>query len=199
MQEFATMTCVHFVSRTEEKDYVNILSGDGCWSDVGRTGGKQTVSLSKAGCANYGVAQHELTHSLGFYHEHTRRDRDDYIDIMWQYISPEDNGYFKIDEGNTMNLPYDYNSVMHYGKSSYSNTSGRPSIVPIPDPDVRIGQRYGLSSLDVKKINTLYDCNLCRAKFLDSEGTFSANVASLDEDGGSCLWLIQVLASKTPN
>ncbi|XP_075422811.1 hatching enzyme 1.2-like [Ascaphus truei] len=89
MQEFATMTCVRFVSRTKEKDYLSIEPKDGCWSHVGRTGGKQTVSLSKAGCIHYGVAQHELTHSLGFYHEHTRRDRDDYIDIMWQNISPE--------------------------------------------------------------------------------------------------------------
>ncbi|KAM4618101.1 LOW QUALITY PROTEIN: embryonic protein UVS.2-like [Discoglossus pictus] len=61
----------------------------------------------------------------------------------------------KVDTNN-MNFPYDYSSVMHNGKYTYSNTSGEPTIRPKPDPSVSIGQRNGLSELD--KVKKLYDC-----------------------------------------
>ena len=52
---------------------------------IGRQGGKQQISLGN-GCGTKGVAIHEMMHALGFFHEQSRRDRDQYIRIMWNNI-----------------------------------------------------------------------------------------------------------------
>ena len=54
-----------------------------CWSDVGRCGGNQTVSISsRDNCVTKGIIMHELMHALGFWHEHTRSDRDSYVSVV---------------------------------------------------------------------------------------------------------------------
>lgn len=56
-----------------------------CWSYVGDDGVGQDVSIG-AGCDTKAVVEHELLHALGFYHEQSRSDRDDYVKIWWDQI-----------------------------------------------------------------------------------------------------------------
>uniref|UniRef100_A0A8C5WKA9 Metalloendopeptidase n=1 Tax=Leptobrachium leishanense TaxID=445787 RepID=A0A8C5WKA9_9ANUR len=163
MLEFETLTCIRFEPRTHEKDFLNIISDSGCWSSVGRTGGVQDLSLQTDGCLVHGVIQHELNHAVGFIHEHNRSDRDAYISIMWENIM-KGKGLFDILDTNNVGLEYDYSSVMHYGKYAFSINYIRPSIKPIPNNFTPIGQRYGLSNLDVAKINKLYNCSKCNER-----------------------------------
>ncbi|XP_077149184.1 embryonic protein UVS.2-like [Ranitomeya variabilis] len=131
-------------------------------------------------------------HALGFYHEHTRKDRDQYIDILWQNISPNDYSSFKTDDdGNLMNLPYAYNSVLHYASTAYSNVPGQPSMVAKSDRSISLGQSIAMNNFDVVKVNTLYNCNICRRKFVELSGTFNFNFASSNQGGSNCLYLFQ--------
>ncbi|KAK1802095.1 hypothetical protein P4O66_004438 [Electrophorus voltai] len=155
MASFRKKTCIRFVPRTVEPDYISIKSRDGCYSAVGKTGGAQVLSLNRNGCVYHGIVEHELNHALGFYHEHTRSDRDNYVRINWQNIDPAMQSNFNKENTNNLNTPYDYSSVMHYGNTAFS-INGMDTITPIPDALVAIGQRVELSTIDVKRIKILY-------------------------------------------
>nr|BAJ23943.1 hatching enzyme [Hypomesus nipponensis] len=156
MNGFATQTCIRFVPYAGQRNYLDIQSNGGCWSALGKQRGVQQVSLDTAGCISNGVIQHELLHALGFYHEHTRSDRDQYIKVNFENIRPENAKDFVKQDTNNLNTPYDYSSVMHYGKYAFSR--GGDTITPIPDSSVTIGQRVGMGRIDIERVNKLYEC-----------------------------------------
>ncbi len=151
---------VHFVEHTTENDYVEFYRGSGCNSMVGRNGGKQHISLGSMGCAKPGVIAHELLHTLGFWHEQSRADRNQYITVNWSNVqSGTEYNFQKASEPTTADnpRPYDYTSIMHYRYSAFS-ANGLPTITA-KDPDVdhtQIGQRKHLSKLDKSNLVKLY-------------------------------------------
>ncbi|XP_076857296.1 high choriolytic enzyme 1 [Brachyhypopomus gauderio] len=157
MQDISDGTCVKFVPRTHQANFLDIQPKLGCWSFLGMVGGGQPLSLQSPGCMWSGVASHELMHALGFVHEQSRSDRDRYVRILWENIIEGQKHNFKKYETNNLNTIYDYDSVMHYGRYAFSE-DGLPTIIPKPDPDIPIGQRDGPSLLDIHKINLLYNC-----------------------------------------
>lgn len=98
MAQYHAKTCVRFVPRTSENDYLLIKSGkSGCWSSVGRTGGKQDLNLQPEGCLyKVGTAIHELMHALGMFHEQNRSDRDNHVRIRFENIQRGNNLIFQI-------------------------------------------------------------------------------------------------------
>ncbi|XP_073700606.1 hatching enzyme 1.2-like [Garra rufa] len=158
MSVFHNKTCIRFVPRVNQTDYISIENKDGCYSYLGRIGGQQVLSLKKVGCLYHGIIQHELNHALGFYHEHTRSDRDKYVKINWQYIPTNVAHNFQKQNTNNQNTTYDYGSIMHYGNTAFSNVTGKYTITPIPNATVPIGQRQNMSNLDIVRIKKLYGC-----------------------------------------
>uniref|UniRef100_A0A3Q3KJ85 Metalloendopeptidase n=1 Tax=Mastacembelus armatus TaxID=205130 RepID=A0A3Q3KJ85_9TELE len=159
MQDISSGTCIKFVPRSHEVSFLDIQPRYGCWSFLGQTGGSQVLSLQTPGCMWSGVATHEFMHALGFVHEQSRSDRDHYVTVVWKNIIPEHIHNFQKQVTNNLNSPYDYSSVMHYGRYAFSDGGG-PTIIPKPDPYIPIGQRDGPSALDLHKINVLYDCGV---------------------------------------
>ncbi|XP_077867604.1 zinc metalloproteinase nas-6-like [Saccoglossus kowalevskii] len=156
---FEELTCIEFRKREDERNYIHFVPLQGCWSSVGRDGGKQEISLGFGCTEHLGTIMHEMMHAMGFYHEQSRTDRDKYVTIVWENIFPkmEENfekyGHQTIDD---LGSPYDYTSIMHYPKDAFSKNDG-DTIIPKKN-DAEIGQRNFPSEVDLYKINKLYNC-----------------------------------------
>ncbi|KAK7895299.1 hypothetical protein WMY93_020624 [Mugilogobius chulae] len=59
--------------------------------------------------------------------------------------------------GNTLNVSYDTDSIMHYG-SQYFSSNGEPTIIS-NHRSKNMGQRVKLTSKDIKRIRLLYGCD----------------------------------------
>ncbi|XP_027410363.1 astacin-like metalloendopeptidase [Bos indicus x Bos taurus] len=157
--EFERFTCIRFVAYDGQRDFISIIPMSGCFSSIGRSGGMQVVSLGPS-CLQRGpgIVLHELMHVLGFWHEHSRADRDHYIRVNWNEILPGFEMNFIKSRSSNMLVPYDYSSVMHYGRLAFSRR-GLPTITPLWAPSVHIGQRWNLSNSDIARVLRFYDCS----------------------------------------
>ncbi len=117
-------TCVRFVPRTRgEPNYIHLVKGAGCSSAVGMVGGRQEVSLGD-GCVYTGIILHELMHAVGFWHEQSREDRDDYVTVDYGNIDYANHYNFRRhsqqEDIDHLGMPYDCNSVMHYNAYAFA-------------------------------------------------------------------------------
>merc|ERR1719334_1007111 len=167
IREYHQKTCIRFkeISSTRGKrHYIEFMVGGGCYSMIGRQRSKQQVSLGR-GCEHTGIAIHELMHALGFFHEQSRRDRDQYIRINWGAIPARVRYNFekyRSGQASTLGEPYDKQSIMHYGNYAFSNNRQK-TIYSISNPNEVLGQRKGLSKIDVNQLRKYYKCDKTKA------------------------------------
>ena len=58
----------------------------------------------------------------------------------------------------TLMTSYDYGSVMHYEWNAFAINSSAPTIIPTQNATAYIGQRVGLSPIDIIEIQRYYNC-----------------------------------------
>ena len=147
---------INIIPRTNESNYVVFAytsNASYCASPVGMAGGPQYTYLGDY-CGTGNVV-HEIGHDLGLWHEHTRNDRNTYVNILTQNIISSAYGNFSQNGTNGVDLgAYDYNSIMHYPAYAFSS-NGQVTIQTIPD-GIPIGQRNGLSTGDIAAIAQIY-------------------------------------------
>ncbi|XP_052393489.1 meprin A subunit beta isoform X2 [Carassius gibelio] len=190
-EQYRLKTCIDFKPWNGEPNYIFVFKGRGCYSHVGnRRMGKQELSIG-AGCDSLGIVEHEFLHALGFWHEQSRFDRDDYVTIMWDQIEEGEENNFDLHdetESSFLGVPYDYGSVMHYSKKSFSKGSKPTIVTKISEFLDVIGQRMEFSDSDLLKLNRLYHCTTASI-FLDSCQFEEPNICGMIQgDGGNAKW-----------
>ncbi|XP_040575511.1 hatching enzyme 1.2 [Lepeophtheirus salmonis] len=195
MREIESKTCVKWVPRSGQKSFVLINPReDGCFAVLGYNPnrGMHVLNLQRSNgrstCMIMGIAAHEMLHILGFAHEQTRPDRDQFVQIYWSRIKRDSiSNYFRAIDINarerppvcdprstqtsfdncysgfktrTFGLEYDYGSIMHYGLDDFTTTGQDTMRVLRPVPTgIVIGNRKGMTNLDALKVKMRYDCN----------------------------------------
>lgn len=144
-------TNIHFVERSNERDYLDITTVDATvtkegkkrcgGSHVGQTGGAQKFTVATQ-CQDMETMLHELMHAFGFHHEHSRPDRDTYIEPRHPTLN------VPISYSIATYRPFDFNSITHYSwlfRSRDPNTPIQPG-----------NGRSELSAGDIAAINAVY-------------------------------------------
>ncbi|XP_073334579.1 hatching enzyme 1.2-like isoform X2 [Pagrus major] len=153
-------TCVSFHKRNDETNYLLFKSSKGCASYVGFIGGEQQVFIGPT--CMLGNIVHEILHSLGFHHEHTRTDRGQYIKVLSHNIMKGMEKNFNELQGQTFDLDYDISSIMHYGGKFFSS-NGLPTIIPRGEVK-EMGQRVKMTKMDIERVRRLYHCDTLKAE-----------------------------------
>nr|XP_020445783.1 meprin A subunit beta-like [Monopterus albus] len=201
-EHFRLKSCIDFKPRTSEEYYLSVRGNTGCSSYVARViKGGQVISIGKE-CGYLGTVEHEFLHALGFYHEQSRYDRDDYITIIWKNIRDGFERNFKkltLNSSTSLNAPYDYLSVMHYGKDFFSKNSESTIATKLPQYQNKIGQRLEMSPIDVYKLNRLYNCSTT-VSFMEYCSFSSANICGMNycEQGLTKGWKRMSVAASGP-
>jgi hypothetical protein len=126
LQGVANVNFQQCPANTCSGDYVHIQASTGNNSPVGKRGGQQVINIISWG-DQFRVV-HELLHCLGFYHEQSSPQRDNYVTINCGNIQGDAGDCqssmattnFTIRDDALFYGPYDFDSLMHYDQCAFS-------------------------------------------------------------------------------
>lgn len=150
-------TNIRFIERHNENDYVyfRFTHEKKCLSYLGKIGGEQDILLNPEEC-QFGKILHEMLHAIGFIHEHSREDRDKYVNIHWDQI--KEGAKIQFQKLSAEVWPpsdsFDFESLLLYPSNAFQ--IGDHPTISKKDGAVFEVNRAKLSSGDIQKINHIY-------------------------------------------
>ena len=148
-------------SRHGNKRRLKVELGSACRSYIGSYPSmpEQIITLRKGCAKRFRVVQHEFLHALGFWHEHSRSDRDTWIDVFEENIKSNYLYDYQKRAATSIfatGMKYDYKSIMHY-KSNYGKKKGAgPTMLGKDGSFLKPAGRA--TKLDLLELRLLYQC-----------------------------------------
>lgn len=180
MNQIADSSGVVFQKKTPStKNYVVFKKNNSRYSDsrseVGMQGGAQDIIIAVP-YSDPMTINHEIFHALGFYHEHQRSDRENYIKVKYENIPPRLKHNF--DTLSHIKIgPYDLSSIMHYGSFSNPRNDNEALVCYLTDLDGNIlpSAHFKMSAGDIQSLRAVYGPPFHR---LENVTTINKNIVS---------------------
>ncbi|GBC16895.2 astacin-like metalloprotease toxin 5 isoform X2 [Rhizophagus irregularis DAOM 181602=DAOM 197198] len=167
MENISVKSAIEFLEITKSTkgtNYIEIIKGLEFLSNVGMQHNGNKLWVAEGSAYPVGQIMHELMHALGFYHEHSRPDRDEYLDVNNEAAKIAN--YKKRSESNSVcySNTLDFHSIMIYRENEKMTLK--------EGINFKIGQRIKLSDGDINALNNLYPPKvtlLSRIQALDND------------------------------
>jgi len=174
MEHWQSRTYLKFVPRTNQPHYVFFRTGTGCSSNVGRVGGRQYINLSPD-CTKGNII-HEIGHTIGLWHEQSRKDRDQYLIVNMYNVEVGELHNFRTYQhmgmdGDEYSNTFDFSSVMLYDSYAFSR-NGLPTITK-KDGHTFTTNRTHLSYDDIAGAKIMYPSSVAFARWATRQGGYS--------------------------
>ncbi|HEY5587234.1 MAG TPA: FISUMP domain-containing protein [Ruminiclostridium sp.] len=166
ISDYTNHTKLQFIPHTNQNNFVKFVNSEipigedaglGTCSELGMIGNKGQKIWLEASTIGTGEIIHEIGHTIGLVHEHSRKDRGNYIYINWINISKNSEQY-TIDPNSFHTGTFDFNSIMLYHAYSTNSLIKDIPIIIVKAPYMQYGSanRKELSVGDITMIDSLY-------------------------------------------
>lgn len=164
IEHWRTNTSLRFAASQSQPNRIEFragASGSGLYSDfIGMKGGRQIINLER-GVFILGNVIHEIGHAIGFYHEQSRNDRNNFIQVFYNNVVPNNSNtiyqfrtYTEQGSSGSQIGTFDFQSIMLYSSFAFSDNI-HPTMTRL-DGSIFFAQRNGLSLGDIETSNFLY-------------------------------------------
>ena len=128
----------------------------------------QVINLGN-GCNNKRIILHVIGHAIGFWHEQSRPDRNNFVKPIKENICIAQGKWYDFRRQNNRQVnyqrtSYDYGSIMHYSETAFNNCIGCSTLKIVNQQEYfkqgqpELGSTNKYSPTDIEQVNRMYSC-----------------------------------------